>query len=133
MPSRLLVAILGGGLAGATLLNGLLQHTQLETHIFECRPAFKEEGAGIAFSYNAISVLRGINRDLLLKLDRAGAVKLGPAICFLAAGPNAGERLRDLLLPDDVDRSEDQRTVFRQAVLTQLFQNVPQGSMHPNN
>lgn len=41
---NLRVAILGGGLAGATLLRGLIKHSHLHVDIFESRPEFKEEG-----------------------------------------------------------------------------------------
>lgn len=41
MPPPIRIAISGGGLAGATLLHGLLHYPQLDVHIFESADSFK--------------------------------------------------------------------------------------------
>lgn len=49
---KLRVAILGGGLSGVVLLRALLLKDNIDAHIFESRPVFKEEGMLISTASN---------------------------------------------------------------------------------
>lgn len=92
-PTKLKVAILGGGLAGVMLLRGLLQYDHFDVHIYESRPKFREEGAGISMAYSAVSALRSIHPSLVEALDRAGGVKNKKIVIRVGQGQHAGETL----------------------------------------
>jgi len=47
------MAVSGGGLAGATLMNALLKHPHLDPHIYESAAEFSERGAAVDLSINA--------------------------------------------------------------------------------
>ena len=68
------VAVVGGGLAGATLANALVQHSHLEVHVFESAPEFSERGAAIGLAGNAQQALGQVVPSVQELLDRAGAV-----------------------------------------------------------
>lgn len=75
--SHLRIAIIGGGLAGATLANALIQIPRLEIQVYEAAPTFSERGAAVALGPNALQALHeilGSGKDDLMK--RAGAVPL---------------------------------------------------------
>lgn len=77
MPSsdgKLRVAIIGGGLAGATLMNALLKYSHLSPEIFESAPEFSERGAAVGIAQNGQAALAEIAPELAGALDRAGAV-----------------------------------------------------------
>lgn len=79
-PCRLRIAVIGGGLAGATLANALIQIPHLEIQVFESAPTFSERGAAVGLGSNAQQALEQIlpgRKDDLLK--RAGAVPLNSA------------------------------------------------------
>jgi salicylate hydroxylase len=70
------VAIVGGGLAGATLANALVRLSQMDVHIFESAAEFSERGAAVGLRINAQVTLNEIifapaAVDLL---DKAGGV-----------------------------------------------------------
>lgn len=75
---RLRLAIIGGGLAGVTLANALLQIPHLEVHIYEAASTFSERGAAVAFDAHALQTLDDIlsaaKKDEIL--SKAGAVSL---------------------------------------------------------
>ncbi|PWY88105.1 FAD/NAD(P)-binding domain-containing protein [Aspergillus sclerotioniger CBS 115572] len=61
------IAIIGGGIAGVTLLLALLKHSSREIiapHLYEATPEFSEIGAGIAFGSNSIRAMELIDRDM---------------------------------------------------------------------
>ena len=70
------IAISGGGIAGATLMNALLQNPNIDPHIYESAPEFSERGAAVGLSINAQRALTEIGPNMRDALDRAGAVKL---------------------------------------------------------
>jgi salicylate hydroxylase len=70
------VAIVGGGLAGATLMNALLKHPHLDVDIFESAPEFSERGAAVGLAQNAQSALSEIGQSVAECLDKAGAVQM---------------------------------------------------------
>lgn len=90
MSQKIRVAISGGGLAGASLIHALLQHAHLDVHIFESAPEFKEAGAAVGTTKNALAALELMGPSAVQCLDRAGAVPMLGARMFLAEGPNQG-------------------------------------------
>lgn len=70
------IAIIGGGLAGATIANGLLRHAHLDVHVFESAPEFSERGAAVGLASNAQKALGQVlgEAEAAALLDKAGAV-----------------------------------------------------------
>ncbi|KAI0130540.1 hypothetical protein BJ170DRAFT_594049 [Xylariales sp. AK1849] len=120
------VAIMGGGLAGAALLRGLLLHPHIIVDMYESRPSFREEGPGVDLGPTAQAVLHAIDPMLDYCLDRAGAVYSSTEV-RIAIGPNAGQRI-DL----NGHANRGKRTVGRQDLLTELLAGVPPRRMHTN-
>ena len=73
---KLRVAISGGGLAGATLANALLDQPHLDVHIYESAPEFSERGAAVGLAVNAQRALSEIIPCVSELLDKAGAVSM---------------------------------------------------------
>jgi hypothetical protein len=71
---KLRIAIIGGGLAGATLMNALLEHSHLSPEIFESAPEFSERGAAVGIAQNGQAALNELGPAIAGSLDRAGAV-----------------------------------------------------------
>ena len=61
---KLSVIILGGGIAGLTLLRGLLQYPQLDPVIYEATAAYRDVGGGMALHKNAITAMESIDSAL---------------------------------------------------------------------
>jgi salicylate hydroxylase len=76
MAQKIRIAIIGGGLAGATAANALFQLPHVEVHVFESAPAFSERGAAVGINANAQAALRQILPDAPGMLDKAGAVPM---------------------------------------------------------
>lgn len=76
--SRIRIAIVGGGLAGAALANSLVQMDHLEVHVFESAPQFSERGAAVGLSVNSQNALsRVLNTDAKsMLLGKAGGVPM---------------------------------------------------------
>lgn len=128
MDNKIRIAISGGGLAGASLLRALLPHPHLDVHIFESASEFKEAGAAVGTTRNALAALNLMG--LMPCLERAGAVPMRGARMFLAEGPGKGkmvfERDRDL-----EDGGEDfNRVVHRASFLSEFLANIPEDQMH---
>lgn len=74
---KIRIAIVGGGLAGATVANALYQHPHLDIHVYEAAPKFSERGAAVGLATNALVAL-----DLVIPsarevvMDKAGAVPM---------------------------------------------------------
>lgn len=68
------IAIIGGGLAGATLANALLKHPHLSIHIFESSPEFSERGAAVGIDLNAQNALAQMGGVVTDVVERAGGV-----------------------------------------------------------
>lgn len=75
-PRRLRIAISGGALAGATLMNALSKHPHLDPHIYESAAEFSERGAAVGLSVNAQRALSEIGEPVRKALDNAGAVEM---------------------------------------------------------
>jgi salicylate hydroxylase len=70
------IAIIGGGLAGATLANALLKHRHLEVHIFESAAEFSERGAAVGIAAIAQAALAEIGGEVAGVIERAGGVTM---------------------------------------------------------
>ena len=68
------IAIIGGGLAGATLANALLKHKHMSVEIFESAPEFSEHGAAVGIAANGQAALAKIGGPLTDVIERAGGV-----------------------------------------------------------
>jgi len=68
------IAIIGGGLAGATLANALLKHKHLDVEIFESAPEFSEKGAAVGIASNGQAALTEMGGPLTDVIERAGGV-----------------------------------------------------------
>ena len=71
---KLRIAIIGGGLAGATLMNAILEYDHLSPEIFESASEFSERGAAVGIAQNGQAALNELNPAIAGALDKAGAV-----------------------------------------------------------
>lgn len=124
-PSAIRVAIIGGGLAGAALLRGLLRYPHLTIDMYEPRPTFRDEGPGLAFTSRAQYILAAIDPELEYCLDRAGAV-LTTTETRVAAGPHVGKEIEINGFGEGCKKN-----VSRQAFLAEMLDCVPSHMMHP--
>ncbi|KAI1452316.1 FAD/NAD(P)-binding domain-containing protein [Annulohypoxylon moriforme] len=124
-PSTIRVAIIGGSLAGAAILRGLLRYPHIAADMYESRPTFRDEGPGLSFTTKMQAMLAAIDPELERCLDRAGAVPTTPEI-RIAAGPHAG---REIKVNGHGPRCK--KNVSRQAFLTEMLKGVPPRMMHP--
>ena len=74
--TRLRIAISGGGLAGATLANALVNQPHLDITVYESTSKFSERGAAVGLATNAQKALGTIIPSAQELLDRAGAVSM---------------------------------------------------------
>jgi salicylate hydroxylase len=90
MSDSIRIAISGGGLAGASLVHALLQYPNTDAHIFESAAEFKEAGAAVGVTRNALAALDLIGPSAAQCLERAGAVPLRGVRFMLAQGECQG-------------------------------------------
>ena len=74
--SRLRVAIIGGGIAGATLIHVLLKYSHIDVKIYESGPEFSERGAAIGLSSKYQAALKEMDPGLMDIVDAAGATRM---------------------------------------------------------
>ncbi|KAI1864019.1 uncharacterized protein JN550_009039 [Neoarthrinium moseri] len=124
--SAIRVAIIGGGVAGAVLLRGLLRHPHIALDMYDSQQSFKEEDPGLELGPTTLAALRAVDPFLETCLDGAGAVYT-PTDLRLATGPQAGHRL-------DIDgySIRGKYSVDRQAFLAEMLAGVPPRMVHPN-
>ncbi|KAF2151098.1 putative monooxygenase [Myriangium duriaei CBS 260.36] len=70
---RLEIAIIGGGIVGLILAAGLVRRN-VDVKLYEQARGFREIGAGIAFTANAIKCMNLINPDIVSALRSGGSV-----------------------------------------------------------
>ncbi|KAI0837666.1 FAD/NAD(P)-binding domain-containing protein [Hypoxylon sp. FL0890] len=128
MSPSIRIAIIGGGLAGASLIHALIKFPHLDVHIFESATAFKEAGLAIGIARNAQAALELIGPSAVQCLDRAGAVPMKGVRFMLAQGEGAGS------MADEVDEEVQGKRltsiVHRAAFLQELLADIPQNRMH---
>lgn len=123
------IAIIGGGLAGASLIHALIKSPHLDVHIFEAAPEFKEAGMAIGISRNAQAALKLIGPSAEQCLDQAGAVAMKGVKFMLAQGEDRGGSMAD-----EVDEAAQGKRltsiVHRVNLLEALLAGVPGDRMH---
>lgn len=95
MSPSIRIAIIGGGLTGASLIHALIKSPHLDVHIFEAAPEFKEAGMAIGIARNAQAALRLIGPSAEQCLDQAGALPMKGVRFMLAQGESGAERMAD--------------------------------------
>lgn len=75
--SKLRIAIVGGGVAGASLANALAQCDNLSLQLFESAPKFSERGAAVGLSAFAQRALKLAVADYNGLITQSGAVEMG--------------------------------------------------------
>lgn len=128
MSAPIRVAISGRGLAGASLFHALLPYKHLDVHIFESAAEFKEQGAAIGVTRNALKALRLIGPSATNALERAGAVPQRGVRFMLAQGESAGIQVDEAL--GEMDGEGLTSIVHRAAFLKELLADVPGDRMH---
>ncbi|KAI1758264.1 salicylate hydroxylase [Xylaria castorea] len=120
------VAIIGGGLAGATLARALTKHDSLDVQVYEAG-SFKERGAGVGIQSNALRALDQIIPSAMKMLvEQAGAVPTCAARFLMGCGPEAGSCLFDL------DSGSQKVSVHRASLLRELLAPLPNNMLHAN-
>lgn len=126
-PPKLTILIIGGGLAGLTLLHGLLRHhPHLDPTVCEATPAYSNVGSGMALLKNAIAAMASIDpliRDVYFR--RANSMLADDEVematqVILGEGPMRGEVVAFL------GRARGRKTVARWELLRGLNELVPQ-------
>ncbi|KAI1322162.1 FAD/NAD(P)-binding domain-containing protein [Xylariaceae sp. FL0255] len=125
--STIRIAILGGGVEGATLLRGLLRQSHIAVEIYNSDPMFKDEGQGIALTPIAEEILAELDPSLRECLNRAGAT-MSSAVMRIATGPFAGENVSSPFL-----QGARSKAVNRQRFLDELLRDMPPRMIHSNS
>ncbi|KAM7185745.1 hypothetical protein V8F20_011682 [Naviculisporaceae sp. PSN 640] len=128
---KIRIAIIGGGIGGASLANALMRIPRIHIDVFEAGPTFSERGAAIGLSTNAILALQHIlpNKDDARKLlAAAGGVPMNSTRIVLGCGPQAGTMVADM-----VSAPEDRGiVVHRGSLLRELLAPIPRDLLHAN-
>ncbi|KAI0102796.1 hypothetical protein GGR51DRAFT_526241 [Nemania sp. FL0031] len=128
MSSSIRIAIIGGGLAGASLIHALIKFPHLDVHIFESAAAFKEGGMAIGIARNAQAALELIGPSAAQCLKRAGAVPMRGVRFMMAYGETAGTVADEV---DDVVQGKRLTSIVHRAdFLQELLANIPRERMH---
>ncbi|KAL1871086.1 hypothetical protein Daus18300_004831 [Diaporthe australafricana] len=129
MAPSIRIAIIGGGLAGASLIHALIKSPHLDVHIFEAAPEFKEAGMAIGIARNAQAALRLIGPSAEKCLDQAGAVPMKGVKFMLAQGEDS-----EGSMADEVDETAQGKRltsiVHRVELLKALLADIPEDRMH---
>ncbi|KAI1260179.1 hypothetical protein F5Y18DRAFT_262719 [Xylariaceae sp. FL1019] len=132
MSSPIRIAIIGGGLAGASLIHALLPKTNVDVHIFESAANFKESGLAIGITRNAQAALDlvGPPGESAELLKRAGAVPLNGVRFLNAQREGQGAVIDEVDIRDAKSAKRLTSIVHRADYLKQLLANVPRERMH---
>lgn len=126
-PSTVRVAIIGGGIASAALLRGILRHSHIAADIYEAQPSFKVEGPTVTLTSAAEEILRKLDPSLEDCLSRAEAV-YATTETRIASGPYAGQ-----LIDCPSLRDQRERIVDPQRFLDELLRGAPPRMIHANS
>ncbi|OTB10393.1 hypothetical protein K445DRAFT_371144 [Daldinia sp. EC12] len=126
MGSEFRVAIIGGGLAGASLANALIRVPRVDVHVFESAPAFSERGAAVGLSKPSQLALDQILPSGPDLLSKAGAVPMNSSRVILGSGPEAGTVVYDIAADGSAVN------VHRASLLRELLAPLPKEGLHPN-
>lgn len=89
--TSLKIAVIGGGLAGATIANALLRHAHLDVHVYESASEFSERGAAVGLASDAQRALTEVvgTTEATDLLEKAGAVvQASTRLCIVRTTPN---------------------------------------------
>ncbi|KAI1084242.1 salicylate hydroxylase [Whalleya microplaca] len=123
---RVRIAVIGGGLAGATLANALVHIPCVDVHVFESASEFSERGAAVGLAKNAQLALQQILPSALDILAKAGAVPMNSSRIVLGSGPEAESLILDLA------DSDPGLNVHRASLLRELLAPLPKEILHSN-
>ncbi|KAI1455162.1 salicylate hydroxylase [Annulohypoxylon moriforme] len=121
------VAIIGGGLAGATLANALIKVPHLDIDLYESAPEFSERGAAVTLGPYAQKALQHILPSVKETLKRAGGVPKPYSRMVLGSGPDAGTLIFDISGPGD-----PAVVLHRASLLRELLAPLPKKILHAN-
>ncbi|KAI2605278.1 salicylate hydroxylase [Hypoxylon fragiforme] len=128
MTSSIRVAIVGGGVAGASLLHALVKFPHLDVHIFESATEFKDAGMAFGLARNAQAALQLIGPSAVQCLERAGAVPMKGVRFMIAHGDAAGSLADETA--DAVPGKSLTSIVHRAPFLQELLADIPRDRMH---
>ncbi|XXG96085.1 hypothetical protein Hte_002363 [Hypoxylon texense] len=123
---RLKIAIIGGGLAGVTLGNALIQHKHLDFHIYESAPEFSERGAAVGLATNAQRALSRVLPQADETLKRTGGIPMNSTRIMVGGGPSIGSLVFDLIGTDPGI------VIHRASLLRELLADLPSEVLHAN-
>ncbi|KAK7703354.1 hypothetical protein SLS64_009021 [Diaporthe eres] len=129
MAPSISIAIIGGSLAGASLIHGLIKSPHLDVHIFEAAPEFKEAYMAIGIARNAQGALRLIGPSAEQCLDQAGAVPMKGVRFMLAQGEEGTESMADEV-DEEAQGKRLTSIVHRVELLKALLADIPEDRMH---
>lgn len=134
------IAIIGGGLGGLALAIGLLNHPNIDFHIYEAASAFSEIGAGIMFGPHAVNALRLLHPKALEAFKKCvtynadeGMSECWPTFRY-GTGKESGGVIWQVLPDEDVRRmigvcgTRVMSTVHRARFLDECVKILPSGS-----
>ncbi|KAI0206734.1 salicylate hydroxylase [Astrocystis sublimbata] len=128
-PPTIRIAVIGGGLAGASLANALIRSSHLSVHVFESAPEFSERGAAIGLSCNAQRALQQFIPSAQELLGAAGAVPMRSSRVMMGCGADAGAFVCDVGEHGD---HEPSLVVHRPSLLRELLAPLPREALHAN-
>ncbi|KAM7185882.1 hypothetical protein V8F33_012148 [Rhypophila sp. PSN 637] len=131
-PRQIRIAIIGGGIGGASLANALMRIPKIHIDIYEAGPTFSERGAAVGLSLNAIWALEHVlpnKEDARRLLAAAGGVPMNSTRIMLGCGPQAGTMIADLGGTGDDDQGG---IVHRGSLLRELLAPIPSELLHAN-
>lgn len=149
--SSIKIAVIGGGLAGAAIVNALLRHAHLDVHVYESAAEFSERGAAVGLASDAQRALKQVvgETEASALLEKAGAVvQASTRLCIVkpqtprarwafadsndvsqGSGKHAGTVMMDLGGGDPKDAG---RVVHRASLLRELLAPLPTSRLHAN-
>ncbi|KAK4169819.1 salicylate hydroxylase [Cladorrhinum sp. PSN259] len=122
------IAIIGGGIAGATLANALYQIPHLEVSVFEAAPTFSERGAAVGLAGDAQAALSHVIPSSKQLLSQAGAVPMNSTRLVIGSGPQAGTIIADMA----EDPENPGMVLHRASLLRELLAPLPAALLHAN-
>ncbi|KAI1379309.1 FAD/NAD(P)-binding domain-containing protein [Hypoxylon crocopeplum] len=126
-PLTIKIAIIGGGLAGATLANALLQVPHVHVEIYESAPEFSERGAAVVLTSTAQKSLQRAIPSAMEVLNKAGAVSMNSTRLVIGSGPEAGAVIVDM-----GQTGNPGLVIHRASLLRELLVSIPQELLHTN-
>ncbi|KAK3389693.1 salicylate hydroxylase [Podospora didyma] len=119
------IAVIGGGVAGATVANALFQLGNMDVFMYESASEFSERGAAVGLAGQAQLALQQAIPLAQELLRKAGAVPMNSSHLLLGSGPAAGTVIVDL-----EDDGSCEVIVHRASLLRELLAPFPQERLH---